>query len=87
MGATHDRVFHHGREKPGKRGRERVGEPLRMGGGWGGQKKETKIRFKQLDSHWKPLTKQTTVLVTVDAKRDQPWAQNDDSYTFFRVFA
>lgn len=38
----------------------------------------------QLDSHWKPLTKQTTVLVTVDAKRIQLWAQNDDSYTFFR---
>lgn len=53
----------------------------------GGQKKENKIGFKQLDSHWKPLTKQTTVLVTVDAKRDQLWAQNDDSYTFFRVFA
>lgn len=32
-------------------------------------------------------TKQTTVLVTVDAKRIQLWAQNDDSYTFFQIFA
>lgn len=46
-----------------------------------------KMQIQQLDSHWKPLTEQTTVLVTVDAKRFQLWAQNDDSYTLFKIFA
>lgn len=43
IGAMHHELFHKGREKPG-------------GEGQGGKTSETKCRFQQLDSHWKPLT-------------------------------
>lgn len=42
-GAMHHQLFHKGGEKPGKKA-------------GGGETIETKCRFQQLDSHWKPLT-------------------------------